>query len=331
MGNFGRVSPGDDVAGLLFNSEWINAVTAAATAIDPGRPAPPPGYGPARLPFVCRIKNDSGADIGHYGLLGVDGPLFDKTANSRYYLSSVLQFKGVKPKAEHAGRLAFCVEPIKAGKIGKAIIPNAVQCQVNITTATHRFASIKEDDTVKLESGESGTYPMVPAETGTGVKWAVVFMAGGGGAAAASSVSYLAVIVGPVGGIPAAIPGSHSSGGGLNSKLKMFSGHAVRYSVLDIEDEDFGEENDLAEPEQETANSITWIKEDVPAPAEAVLYPDTIARQEAEGPGNGLPASYVIVWNWVKAPIQVGDRVKIDEITTLKGRKRLLITARDCG
>lgn len=176
MSGFPTIGPGDDVEPLILDPNWLNGCTRAI-AVTSGIDAPsdlPDGFG--RQPFVCKIKNNSGADVGRYGILGIDGPLFDKVANEKYFLGGELQFKGVKPKAEHAGRTAHCLGPIKQGKIGLAIVPNAVQCQVDIVTATDRFASIIDDDLVKLKSGRMGTYPMVPAETGTGTKWAIVFL-----------------------------------------------------------------------------------------------------------------------------------------------------------
>lgn len=169
------ISPGDDVRVLLQSCSWLNDVTSLVGGGAPPQTGAASQFG-ARFPFICRIKNDSGVDVGRYGILGIDGPLFTKTDNENFFLGSTLQFKGVKPKAEHAGRVAICLGPIANGKMYEAIIPNAVQVKVNITATGHRFASIIDDDITKLESGASGTYPMVPAETGAGVKWAVVFL-----------------------------------------------------------------------------------------------------------------------------------------------------------
>jgi hypothetical protein len=176
MGEFRRVSAGDDVSELLLSSRFLNGAIDAITGGDFG--AASATIAGRQRSIVCKIRNDSGADIAQYGILGVDAPLYDKTANSKVFLGRLLQFKGLKPKAEHAGRTAHLLEPIKNGKIGLAEIPCAVQCQVNVVTATHRFASIVDDDTAKLKSFEFGQYPFVPAETGTGTKWGVVFLAG---------------------------------------------------------------------------------------------------------------------------------------------------------
>ncbi|MBA3481726.1 MAG: hypothetical protein H0T51_07920 [Pirellulales bacterium] len=177
MGEFPTISPGDDPLSLLTSARWLNAVSAVAGGggIAGGPPGPIAGDG-GRLPVVCKIKNNSGVDVPRYGLLGVDAPLIDKTANEKYFLGPVLQFKGVKPKAQHAGRLAVALGPIAQDKIGDAVIPCAVQTKVDVITTTDRFASIIDDDVGKLRSGLGGTFHMIPGEAGVGVKWAVVFL-----------------------------------------------------------------------------------------------------------------------------------------------------------
>lgn len=181
MGEFATISPGDDPLQLLTSARWLNAVSAVASGGVGGGPSGGGSADGGRMPLFCKIKNTSDTDVPRYGVLGIDAPLINKTDNEKYFLGPVLQFKGVKPTQEHVGRLAFCLGPIKQGKIGDAIIPCAVQTKVDIVEATHRHANIIDDDVAKLKSGASGTFPMVPGETGTGVKWAVVFMGPGGG------------------------------------------------------------------------------------------------------------------------------------------------------
>lgn len=309
MGEFPTISPGDDPLQLLTSARWLNAVSTAASASEAAA-AGSGGPDGARQPLLCKIKNTSGVDVPRYGLLGIDAPLFSKTDNEKYFLGPVLQFKGVKPKAEHAGRLAVLLSPCAPNKIVSAVIPCAVQCKVDVTTATHRFASILDDDILKLTSGESGTYPMVPAETGTGEKWAVLFMAGSGGAP--SSQLFLARITdGTTGYAGGGIKPAELTSNG--SVLKMYKGKA-RYTVRSIDDPGFGDAGDLAEPENEDATSITWRVE---ASSGTENYPGDGAKIE--------------VINWVTTSIQVGDRVWLARLTSTKGRDRYFIVARDCG
>ena len=316
MGEFSSVSPGDDVGGLVTNSRFLNSlVNLANNAGGAGGAAPGAELG-GQNPLIAKVKNTTASDVNQFGILGIDGPIYDKTANSQGFMQRLLQLKGVKPKQEHAGRTAHPINTIKAGKIGLARIPNAIQCKVNVTDATHRFASIIDDDTGKLESGASGTYPMIPAETGTGVKWAIIFLGSGGGAAPSGATIFLCLITEGTSGYdngnsirPAELTGLTLS----QSTIKMYKGKGRRYTVKDIDDPNQGQLNDLSEPEQETATSITWLTDDQPTTAQY------------------SPAGDIELINWVKAPIPRGDRVFVCKITTLKGRARYFIIARDCG
>ena len=178
---FPIMSAGDDPRVLLKNREWLNGLTGLLNAGGGGGAPPASTAGGGREPFRCKIKNASGAAVGRYGILGVSGVIITKTDAEKTFWGPELQVTGVKPKKEHAGCTAHCLGPIDDGKIGQAIIPNAIQCQVDVVTATHRFASIIDDDVLKLRSGATGQFPMIPAETGTGVKWAIVFLVGVGG------------------------------------------------------------------------------------------------------------------------------------------------------
>lgn len=135
---------------------------------------------------------------------------------------------------------------------------------------------------------------------------------------------YLARVVAPSSGISAAILGQQVSGAPVGSSLRMFKGYVHRYTVLDIADPGFGNAGDLAEPEREDSLSVTWLLETM---AQAAPFPDTLDR---EADGNSTP-ELVEAINWVKAIINVGDRIVLAEVTTLKGRVRNIIIARDCG
>lgn len=77
------------------------------------------------------IRNDSSSAVGRYGVLGLNGPLIRRMDNERAFLERVVM-KGVEPTTDHIGRFAVTLEPIAAGRIGRAVIDGIVLCQVDI-------------------------------------------------------------------------------------------------------------------------------------------------------------------------------------------------------
>lgn len=133
--------------------------------------------------------------------------------------------------------------------------------------------------------------------------------------------TFIARVTGPSAGIPPAVVGGSTG----SPTLRMFKGYGVRFTVKDIADPGFGNANDMAEPETEDTLSITWIGE---ANNGAALYPDTEERIAA---GQVSSPTTIELINWVRVRINVGDRVVVKRITTLGGRVRFLIIARDCA
>ena len=150
----------------------------------------------------------------------------------------------------------------------------------------------------------------------------------GGGSAPAPDPGLVVYLAWVVGGTPGYIPGGIKPAEipttGPN-RIKMFKGWVQRYTTLTVEDEEPLDENeeDYSEPESEDATSVTWYREN-----------NTPANQYTELPADENQREIdkaLEVLNWVKAPIQIGDRVFIAKIQLPNGHKRWLITARDCS
>ena len=80
---------------------------------------------------IVKIKNNSGALLPRFGVLGIDGPLITPAANAGQFRQRPA-FAGSSPTiAGHAGKFAVALEPIKSGKIGRCIVSGV----------THHFGS----------------------------------------------------------------------------------------------------------------------------------------------------------------------------------------------
>jgi len=124
------------------------------------------------------VKNATGADLGRFSIVGIDGPVISPADNLTEFQNRIV-LSGVGP---YPGQFAVLLEPLKAGAIGRACVSGECICKVNVTDAGHHFAEATTDPT-RIESAASGSAAILYKEGGTGEKWAVVRL---GNAVAAS-------------------------------------------------------------------------------------------------------------------------------------------------
>ncbi len=129
---------------------------------------------------IVKILNNSGADRGQFSILGLNGPIITPTVNLNEFKRQVT-FKGIKPTVDHVGRIAVLLEPIRSGKIGRAVVSGVVP--VRLTGAVTGgwgwplglFAELIHNDSDKLQvADQSGSAVVLWMETNTGERWALV-------------------------------------------------------------------------------------------------------------------------------------------------------------
>lgn len=126
---------------------------------------------------IVRVQNNSGSARARMEILGIDAPLILPTADALEFKDRV-RMVGVEPTSDHVPeKFVVLLEPLQNGEVGLACIEGVVQCQVNITSASHQFAAVKASTTANLESTDYGGARMLWQESGTGLKHAVVHLA----------------------------------------------------------------------------------------------------------------------------------------------------------
>ncbi len=172
-----RVQNGDEVS---LSANAYNAWCDAAEDLQSRRMSQTGVARPERrVPDVVLVRNDSGADVDRYGILGIDGPIITPTDNLDEFKNRVT-LKGVLPTSAHADAFVVLLEPLADGVIGEAIISGVCQVQIDVASAADTTCGADVDDTAKLKSG-AGSNSILWKESGTGTKWAVVRIGGGGG------------------------------------------------------------------------------------------------------------------------------------------------------
>jgi hypothetical protein len=122
------------------------------------------------------VRNDSGADVDQFHVLGIDGPLIAPDASEQNFKDRVA-LKGVAPtEDDHLGRFVVCIEPIKAGALGVACAAGVCQVKIDVPDEdTERpFAEVADGVTANLEAVHSGSADILWRAGGTGVQWAIV-------------------------------------------------------------------------------------------------------------------------------------------------------------
>ena len=175
-----KVNPGDR---LRIAARTYNAFVDAAKAQQMqslGSQSGPRNDAPVVM--LVQVKNVSGSDCPHFGVLGISGVVFDPVAAPDAFKDSVV-FSGTTPSAlSHAGgRFVICAEPIANGSIGAAWAGGICQVQIEVSNADHAYADVSNGLMTKLASVESGPCTILWKQSGTGTKWAIVRFGGGGG------------------------------------------------------------------------------------------------------------------------------------------------------
>lgn len=121
-----------------------------------------------------RVKNGSGVDVPRFGVLGIEGILFDPATTLPAFLERAV-FCGQLPSETHqAGRFLICAEPIRDGAIGRAWADGIVTVRMDVQNPSHQYATVKPDDTTQLMSTDQGLCYILYKEAGVGQKWAVL-------------------------------------------------------------------------------------------------------------------------------------------------------------
>jgi hypothetical protein len=124
-------------------------------------------------PCVVLVKNGTGDDLGRFAVLTLGDPLILHSDSADGFAERVT-FAGDTPDADTPGKFCITIEPIADGDCGRAVVMGAIQVQIDVTDADHKFADVSDGDTDKLKSGGSGAAQIIWKETGTGTKWAIV-------------------------------------------------------------------------------------------------------------------------------------------------------------
>jgi len=122
---------------------------------------------------ICRVLNESGTDQERFAVVGVTAPLISPVDNLKEFQTRAAFRVGV-PSGTSKGRFGILLEPIPAGRIGRAWFSGVCPARVMVVEAEHGYCEAAEGATGALKSDCFGSARILWREPGLGLKWALV-------------------------------------------------------------------------------------------------------------------------------------------------------------
>lgn len=141
----------------------------------------PAKFNPTDLRAVLLVRNDSSQQIPRFGVMGIDGPVFDP-AEQLLSFQNYPVLRGNIPNEEiHQGRFVITLQPIAPTTIGYVLAAGVVQVQIQSDDESVMQADILNGVTEHLQAINGGAASILWRDNGQGVKWALIRFGGGGG------------------------------------------------------------------------------------------------------------------------------------------------------
>lgn len=147
--------------------------------------------GRPRSADIVKIRNDTGATVARFGVLGIGGAAFDPDSQPEAFQRQIV-LAGVAPndQAHSLGRFVIALQPLAAGQVGDAVAAGVCQVKLNVADEAALFADIQNSDTTALKAAQIGPCAILYKQTGTGIRWAIV-KHGGVGAGNVEKVEWI--------------------------------------------------------------------------------------------------------------------------------------------
>lgn len=178
-----KVNPGEP---LRFPAATFNTFVDTAQDFLDRRSGGGAGDRPVDVPAnQVLVKNSSGYDCPRFGILALDGPLWEPPADEEAFLREVV-VSCILPWDGEDCRVVIAVEPIADGAIGYAQFAGLTPVEIDVTDAAHTEVVIRFDSSVadieKFASaatiaGDAHPARLIWKEAGTGTVWGLIDIA----------------------------------------------------------------------------------------------------------------------------------------------------------
>ena len=170
---------------------------------------------------IVAMKNMEDTAYPRFSALVITGVAVSPSANEDEFVSCPPVFEGQRMIAEREGMpYAVLLEPVEAGRIGRAMLLGLTPAKVVINSADDKYAVPKVgSDAGALESSATGVARILWKAGGSGTQWCVLQLGGAGGGGSDERVAMCKVTGGSAqsGYSVAVYPNGRSDEGGTES------------------------------------------------------------------------------------------------------------------
>lgn len=167
---FRRVQPNQKVA--IAAPTW-NAMIDAAKAHELSKFNVGSGDDPLwRQADICKVLNQSGGTLDQFSVVELSNALITPAQNEAEFKARAA-FQVITPTSKARGKFGVLLEPIPAGRIGRAWASGVCPAMVNVIDEKHRYCEAAAGST-SLRSDCFGSARILWRETGLGLKWALI-------------------------------------------------------------------------------------------------------------------------------------------------------------
>ncbi len=124
------------------------------------------------------VRNDSGADLPRFGVLGISGPVVEPGPDgneSEFKRRAAIIGAAITAGDDYLGRFVVATEPIANGKIGWAVIRGVTPVVLNVIDEEHGHADTFADEQT-LRTGFTGAARILWKEAGVGERLGLIEM-----------------------------------------------------------------------------------------------------------------------------------------------------------
>ncbi len=165
-----------------FNAGFWNPVLQAAQDFRHSQSPQPNGIAgllPAQHAVEILIRNESSSTVVRNGILRISGIAITPTAAEARFRDRPI-FIGQAPDSASTHGIVVTLEPIKQNAIGRAIIVGLAVAQVNVTSASHKFAKPINANRTNFASDASEGFPLIwGVHTGNQPSWCAILLGSG--------------------------------------------------------------------------------------------------------------------------------------------------------
>jgi hypothetical protein len=140
--------------------------------------------------FLISVRNDTvDTDFERFDAVGLEGALINPIENEIGFIGGI-NIGAIVPTFNHVSRFAIALEPIKPGRMGKALLYGITPALIDVVSLGHKFCQPVDGDVTLTTVDFGGARLIWPtAPTSLGEQFAYVLLTGSGQATTGERIS----------------------------------------------------------------------------------------------------------------------------------------------